>query len=597
MINQSSTAYRTHHCGQLGLPHVGEHVTLSGWIHRKRDHGRLLFIDLRDHHGITQCVLENHHESFDLLSQASLETVVQIQGHVVARDEKSTNAALSTGAIEVAIDAAFVLSKAEAIPFSVPGEPCSEDLRLTYRYLDLRRAQPHANIVLRSQVIRFIRDHMQAKGFLEIQTPILTGASPEGARDYVVPSRLYPGHFYALPQAPQQHKQLLMASGFDRYFQIAPCFRDEASRADRSPGEFYQLDMEMAFVNQEDVLQVIEGLLAALFSHFVPNHRVSTAPFVRLTHDEAMATYGSDKPDLRNPLMIQDWTESLTLTPFKALIDKGAHVRVLCVPDIAKQSRKFFKDLQDWAQMQGAPQGVGYIMHEADGQLSGPLMKFCDASQEDFLRRHLPMEAGVFFACQEPKAASVFLGALRQKLGQDLNLIPDHTFEFCWIVDFPMYERDEETGQIIFSHNPFSMPKGGMEALCTQDPLSIKAYQYDIVCNGIELSSGAIRNHLPDVMLKAFEIAGYSAKDVEQKFGALMQAFRHGTPPHGGSAPGIDRMVMLLAAEKNIREVIAFPLTQQARDLLMGAPSELNADHLKELNLSVILPKPTPHSK
>lgn len=580
------TFYRTHSCGHLRQEDIGKEVVLSGWIHRKRDHGSLIFFDLRDHYGLTQCLLEDSHPDFSFAQDLSLETVLSIKGRVISRSLLTINPQLSTGEIEVVVESMQVLSHAQPLPMPVHTDlDYPEETRLTYRFLDLRRPHVHQAMVLRSEVIAFMRTLMIEQGFLEIQTPILTAASPEGARDYVVPSRLYPGEFYALPQAPQQFKQLLMASGFDKYFQIAPCFRDEASRADRSPGEFYQLDMEMAFVSQEDVWQAIEPVLYKTFTQFAPQSLITSSPFPRISYAQALLEYGSDKPDLRNPLRIKDYTSVLSLPIFHQALSTGAVVRGLVVPADEALSRRFLKDLGGWAVEQGV-EGLGYIQHTAEG-VQGPLVKFCDESQLAFLEREIPLGGYLFLNCSSPGHAAAFMGRLRTHLGCLLNLIDLNTFSFCWITDFPMYEKDEESGKIIFSHNPFSMPQGGMEALMTQDPLSIKAYQYDIVCNGIELSSGAIRNHLPEVMYKAFEIAGYSKEHVAEQFGALLKAFHYGVPPHGGSAPGIDRIVMLLAGTPNIREVIPFPLNQQARDLMMGAPCALSLARLKELHLTI----------
>lgn len=581
------TFYRTHSCGHLRQEHIGQQVILSGWIHRKRDHGSLLFFDLRDHYGLTQCLLEDSHPSFSLAQDLSLETVLSLKGRVVSRSPSTINAQLATGEVEVVIEDIEVLSRAEPLPMPVHTDlDYPEETRLTYRFLDLRRPHVHQAMVLRSQVIAFMRALMLEQGFLEIQTPILTATSPEGARDYVVPSRLYPGEFYALPQAPQQFKQLLMASGFDKYFQIAPCFRDEASRADRSPGEFYQLDMEMAFVSQEDVWQAIEPVLYKTFAHFAPQATITSPPFPRIPYAQALLEYGSDKPDLRNPLRIKDYTSTLCLPIFHASVGEGAVVRGIVVPPHDALSRRFLKDLTAWALEQGV-EGLGYIHHAPELGIQGPLVKFCDENQQAFLQKEIPVGGYLFLNCAAPALAASFMGKVRTHLGTLLNLIEPDLFSFCWITDFPMYEQDEETGAIIFSHNPFSMPQGGMEALMTQDPLSIKAYQYDIVCNGIELSSGAIRNHLPEVMYKAFEIAGYSKEHVAEQFGALLKAFHYGVPPHGGSAPGVDRIVMLLAGTPNIREVIPFPLNQQARDLMMGAPCLLSASRLNELHLTI----------
>jgi aspartyl-tRNA synthetase len=493
---------------------------------------------------------------------------------------------MATGDIEITVETFKVLSRAQPLPLPVNTDTeYPEDIRLTYRFLDLRRPVMHQAMILRSHIIAFMREQMANQGFLEIQTPILTAPSPEGARDYVVPSRIYPGEFYALPQAPQQFKQLLMASGFDKYFQIAPCFRDESSRADRSPGEFYQLDLEMAFVTQEDVWNALEPVLQKTFEKFAPTAKVTQGPFPRITYAESMVTYGTDKPDLRNPLKIQDVTKKVQISIFQSTVEKGGVIRALVVPGAMAQSRKFFKDLEGWVVEKGA-KGLGYISHGADG-LQGPLVKFCDEPTWDYLKSLVPMDGVVFFVCDHIEPATALSGQLRTHLGQLLGLIETSAFALCWIVDFPMYERDLHTGQIVFSHNPFSMPQGEMRALMNEDPLDIKAYQYDIVCNGVELSSGAIRNHRPDVMYKAFEIAGYTKAHVDQQFGAMIKAFQYGVPPHGGSAPGIDRIVMLLAGTPNIREVIPFPLNQQARDLMMGAPSPLTPQRLEELHLRI----------
>lgn len=587
---QVATVYRSHTCGQVMSDDVGQSVRVAGWVHRKRDHGSLLFLDVRDHYGLVQCVLEEGSPLFHRVQDITCESVVAVTGTVVARAPETVNAKLATGHVEIAVTDVQILSAAAALPMMVNDDgQAPEETRLTYRFLDLRRPSMHNNIILRSQVIAFLRQAMIDQGFLEIQTPILTATSPEGARDYVVPSRLYPGEFYALPQAPQQFKQLLMASGFDKYFQIAPCFRDEASRADRSPGEFYQLDFEMAFVEQEDVWNAIEPVLHATFCRFAPaGSCISPMPFARIPYATALEEYGSDKPDLRNPLRIKDLTGRINISIFDSATQAGAVLRGIVVPDLADRSRKFFQDLDQWAAERGA-KGLGYVTHTSEG-LKGPLVKFCDPETLSFLSQHIPVQGVMFFCCDQAYAAAAFMGALRTHLGHLLGLIDDKAFAFCWVTDFPMYERDEHTGQIIFSHNPFSMPQGGMDALMTQDPLTIKAYQYDIVCNGIELSSGAIRNHLPEVMEKAFAIAGYDASHVRREFGGMLRAFEYGAPPHGGSAPGIDRMVMLLAGTPNIREVIAFPLNQQARDLMMQAPSPLPPSRWQELHLSARKP-------
>jgi aspartyl-tRNA synthetase len=589
-------AYRTHTCGQLRRADAGSVVRLSGWVHRKRDHGNLLFVDLRDHYGLTQCVVDTSSPVFPALEKARPESVVTVTGKVVERSADTVNPRLATGEIEVQVAEVAVRSEAEVLPMQVAGEQdYSEDMRLRYRFLDLRRDKPHANMLLRARVIAYLRQAMIAQGFTEFQTPILTASSPEGARDYLVPARLHPGKFYALPQAPQQFKQLLMVAGFDRYFQIAPCFRDEAGRADRSPGEFYQLDFEMSFVTQEDVFAAIEPVLEGVFRAFGGDRAVTPAPFPRITYDDAMLKYGSDKPDLRNPILIADVTEAFRGSGFGLFakaIDKGAVVRAIPAPGGAGQPRSWFDKLNDWAREEGAG-GLGYIQFAAEGP-KGPIAKNLDAERIAAIKDAAGLKDGdaVFFACDKRDAAAKFAGKVRLRIGAELDLVEKDVFKLCWTVDFPMYERNEETGQIEFSHNPFSMPQGEMEALTTQDPLTIKAFQYDIICNGVELSSGAIRNHRPDIMYKAFEIAGYAAQHVEAHFGGMLNAFKFGAPPHGGAAPGVDRIVMLLADEPNIREVILFPMNQQAQDLLMGAPAEVDAARLKELHLKLDLPKP-----
>ena len=593
-------AYRTHTCGQLRLSDAGRRVRLSGWVHRKRDHGQLLFIDLRDHYGITQCVIDSSSPLFKTADAQRLEGVISVTGTVVKRSPETINPKLPTGEVELQIAELTVLSEAEPLPLPVNADAdYPEEMRLKYRFLDLRREAIHANIVLRSRVIASIRRRMIEQGFTEFQTPILTASSPEGARDYLVPSRLHPGKFYALPQAPQQFKQLLMVAGFDRYFQIAPCFRDEASRADRSPGEFYQLDFEMSFVTQEDVFAAIEPVLAGVFVEFSGEKKVTPPPFPRLTYEDALLRYGTDKPDLRNPLLIAEAGEVFRGSGFKVFasaLESGAVVRALAVPGAASQPRSFFDKLNDWARGEGAP-GLGYITF-AEGSAKGPIAKFLDEPRLAKLRALCGIGDGdaVFFVCDKKAPAAKLGGAARTKIGHELGLIAKNEFRFCWIVDFPMYELNEETGKIEFSHNPFSMPQGGLEALETKDPLTIKAFQYDIVCNGVELSSGAIRNHRPEIMYKAFAIAGYSAEDVEARFGGMLNAFKYGAPPHGGSAPGIDRIVMLLADTPNIREVVAFPMNQQAEDLLMQAPSEVPPERLRELHLRVVLPPATSKS-
>jgi aspartyl-tRNA synthetase len=587
-------AYRTHTCGQLRAADVGKAARLSGWVHRKRDHGQLLFIDLRDHHGITQCVINAGSASFEAAAALRPESVVTVTGTVVARGADAVNPKLPTGEVELAVDELRVESPAETLPIQVASDAeFPEDTRLRHRFLDLRREKLHRNILLRAQVIASIRRRMIAAGFTEFQTPILTSSSPEGARDYLVPSRIHPGKFYALPQAPQQFKQLLMVAGFDRYFQIAPCFRDEDGRADRSPGEFYQLDFEMSFVTQEDVWATIEPVLHGVFEEFGAGRTVTAPPFPRIPYAEAMAKYGTDKPDLRIPIVNADVTAIFAGSDFKVFADaapRGAVVRAIPGPGAAARPRSFFDKLDAWAREQGAP-GLGYVSL-AEAGARGPIAKFLDAPRLAALQKATETGPGdvVFFVCDKPAVADPLAGKVRTRLGEELGLIEKNAFRFCWITDFPMYEWDEEAKKIDFSHNPFSMPQGGLEALETQDPLTINAYQYDIVCNGIELSSGAIRNHRPDIMFKAFEIAGYRPEEVEARFGGMLNAFRYGAPPHGGSAPGIDRIVMLLADERNIREVIAFPMNQQAQDLLMQAPSEVDPKRLRELHIKLDLP-------
>ena len=586
-------AYRTHTCGQLRAADVGKAARLSGWVHRKRDHGQLLFIDLRDHHGITQCVINAGSASFEAAAALRPESVVTVTGTVVARGADAVNPKLPTGEVELAVDQLRVESPAETLPLQVASDAeFPEDTRLRHRFLDLRREKLHRNILLRAQVIASIRRRMIAAGFTEFQTPILTSSSPEGARDYLVPSRIHPGKFYALPQAPQQFKQLLMVAGFDRYFQIAPC-RDEDGRADRSPGEFYQLDFEMSFVTQEDVWATIEPVLHGVFEEFGAGRTVTAPPFPRIPYAEAMAKYGTDKPDLRIPIVNADVTAIFAGSDFKVFAEaagRGAVVRAIPGPGAAARPRSFFDKLDAWAREQGAP-GLGYVSL-AEAGARGPIAKFLDAPRLAALQKATETGPGdvVFFVCDKPAVADPLAGKVRTRLGEELGLIEKNAFRFCWITDFPMYEWDEEAKKIDFSHNPFSMPQGGLEALETQDPLTINAYQYDIVCNGIELSSGAIRNHRPDIMFKAFEIAGYRPEEVEARFGGMLNAFRYGAPPHGGSAPGIDRIVMLLADERNIREVIAFPMNQQAQDLLMQAPSEVDPKRLRELHIKLDLP-------
>ncbi len=585
--------YRSHNCNELSITHAGQEVKLSGWVHRRRDHGNLLFIDLRDHYGITQIVFtDNNIDLKDKASYLRYESVVTIEGKVIARTPDTTNKAMSTGEIEVVASNYYVESEAEMLPFQVnTDQEAPEETRLRYRFLDLRREKLHKNIILRSGIISELRKLMTGSGFTEFQTPILTASSPEGARDFLVPSRLHPGKFYALPQAPQQFKQMLMMSGFDRYFQIAPCFRDEDARADRSPGEFYQLDIEMSFVTQDDVFSTIEPIMYEVFTKF-GNKTVSKPPFVRIPYSESMLKYGSDKPDLRNPLIISDVTDIFKdseFSIFREAVKKGSVVRAIPAPNTATKSRKFFDDMIAFAISEGAG-GLGYIQFSEDGA-KGPIAKFLTNEQLGEIKKitNISNDDAVFFSCSDELSAAKIAGKVRVKLAAELELITDDKFEFCWITDFPFYEINEETKQIDFSHNPFSMPQGGIEALenakTKEELLKIKAYQYDIVCNGIELSSGAIRNHKPELMYKAFEIAGYSKEDVDTEFGGMIRAFKYGAPPHGGIAPGVDRIVMLIAETANIREVIAFPMNQQAEDILMQAPSIVTDKQLRELNI------------
>ncbi len=592
--------YRSHNCGALRAENLDQTVRLSGWVHRKRDHGGLLFIDLRDHFGLTQLVIEPSSPFFAVAEAARAESVLRAEGKVVARDADAKNPNLPTGDVEIYVSKLEVLSEAGDLPLPVFGEPdYPEDIRLRYRFLDLRRDTLHSNIVLRSDIIAWLRRRMTDDGFREYQTPILTASSPEGARDFLVPSRTHPGRFYALPQAPQQFKQMLMVAGFDRYFQIAPCFRDEDARADRSPGEFYQLDLEMSFVTQEDVFQAVEPVLHDVFVEFGKGKRV-TETFPRIPYAEAMQKYGSDKPDLRIPIEMEDVTSSFAGSGFKifaGMIEKNDKVRVWAIPAKTGGSRAFCDRMNSWAQGEGQP-GLGYIFFR-DGEGAGPLAKNIGAERTEQIRTQLGLEDGdaVFFCAGVPREFAEFAGRARNRVGTELDLIDRDQFAFCWIVDFPMYEIDETTGKLDFSHNPFSMPQGGMEALETMDPLDIKGYQYDIVCNGIELSSGAIRNHKPEIMLKAFELAGYDDAVVEQEFGGMLNAFRFGAPPHGGIAPGVDRIVMMLAEQENLREVVAFPMNQQAEDLLMQAPSPVSNAQLRELHIRLNLPAPTPEGK
>ena len=587
--------YRTHNCAELRAQHVGSEVRLSGWVHRKRDHGNLLFVDLRDHYGITQIVTDVDAPAFKAIEGVRAESVITVTGDVVARAQDAVNPNLATGMIEVRARGVAVQSSASELPMPVAGEAeYPEDIRLRYRYLDLRRERVHANMVLRSNVIASLRRRMIEQGFTEFQTPILTASSPEGARDYLVPSRVHPGKFYALPQAPQMFKQLLMVAGFDRYFQIAPCFRDEDARADRSPGEFYQLDFEMSFVTQDDVFAAIEPVLHGVFEEFAGDRSVSPLPFRRIPYRESMLKYGNDKPDLRNPILISDVSEHFSgsgFGRFASIVESGDVVRAIPAPGTAEKSRKFFDDMNSWAQAEGFA-GLGYATRKG-GEFGGPIAK--NHGEEGMARLAealgLGPDDGVFFAAGKEAQAAKLAGLARTRIGEELGLIDQKRFEFCWIVDFPMYEYDEDTRKIDFSHNPFSMPQGELEALDTKPPLEILAYQYDIVCNGVELSSGAIRNHKPEIMYKAFEIAGYSREDVDTNFSGMINAFKFGAPPHGGSAPGVDRIVMLLADEPNIREVVVFPMTQKAEDLMMGAPAPATLKQLRELHLRVVEPQ------
>ena len=585
--------FRTHNCSELDEKDINKDIYISGWLHRKRDHGNLLFIDLRDHYGITQCVIENDNKFFPILEKSKPETVLKISGKVVKRSSGTENKELKTGKIEIAISKVEILSEAKELPIPVFGEQdYPEDIRLKYRFLDLRRDEMHKNIILRSKVISFIRENMIGLGFLEYQTPILTSSSPEGARDFLVPSRLNPGKFYALPQAPQQFKQLIMVSGFDKYFQIAPCFRDEDARADRSPGEFYQLDIEMSFVEQEDVFNVVEKLMIKLFKEF-SSKKIVSEKFPRITYKDAMMKYGTDKPDLRNPLIISELTslfsrEDVKFDIFKRLVKSGSKVRAIITKNTKDKPRSFFDNIDKWAKEQGAS-GLAYFTLEQDKEIKGkgPVGKFFSESSLKELMKICNAKIGdsVFLACGKENEIEKILSAARNKIAEDLNIIKKDQFSFCWIIDYPMYEYDENLKKIVFSHNPFSMPQGDIKELNFEKPLDIKAYQYDIVCNGIELSSGAIRNHIPELMYKLFSIAGYSKQDVNEKFSGMINAFSYGAPPHGGIAPGIDRIVMLLAEKENIREVTLFPMNQNAQDLMMQAPSEIGEKQLKELSI------------
>ncbi len=587
--------YRSHNCNELNKNDVGENVFLSGWINKKRDHGNILFIDLRDNYGVTQCIIDKENINFKKLEKIQLETVIKIDGEVVKRSNETINKEIKTGEIEVSIKTFQVLGECKELPLPVfTDQEYAEEIRLKYRFLDLRRKKIHENIILRSKVISFIRDEMNKLGFLEFQTPILTSSSPEGARDFLVPSRLNPGKFYALPQAPQQFKQLVMVSGFDKYFQIAPCFRDEDARADRSPGEFYQLDLEMSFVEQEDVFNVVENLFVNTFKKF-SNKKLLFNQFPRISFKESMIKYGTDKPDLRNPLIICDITEiflrkDVSFEIFKKLVKTGSKVRCIVTKNTKDKPRSFFDNIDKWAKEQGAS-GLAYFTIEKEREISakGPVGKFFskDSLNEIMIKTKAEVGDSIFLACGKLEEVEKLTALARDKIGKDLGLIDENVLAFCWIVDYPMYEIDNQTKKIKFSHNPFSMPQGDINKIDFEKPLEILAYQYDIVCNGVELSSGAIRNHIPDLMYKLFAVAGYSRSEVDQKFSGMINAFSYGAPPHGGIAPGIDRIIMLLANEKNIREVTMFPMNQNAQDLMMNAPSSVSENQLKELNLSI----------
>ena len=591
--------YRTHNCNELSISNNGEEIILSGWINKKRDHGNLLFIDLRDNYGITQCIIDKSNESFKSLEKIQLESVIKVNGKVIKRSNETINSDLQTGEIEVNINSFEVLGSCKELPMPVfSDQEYAEEIRLKYRFLDLRRKKIHDNIILRSKVISFIRNEMFKLGFLEFQTPILTSSSPEGARDFLVPSRLNPGKFYALPQAPQQFKQLIMVSGFDKYFQIAPCFRDEDARADRSPGEFYQLDLEMSFVEQEDVFRVVEQLIVNVFKEF-SSKKLMHESFPRISYEESMLKYGSDKPDLRNPLVISDLTEifsreDVTFEIFKKLVKSGSKVRCIVTKNTKDKPRSFFDNIDKWAKEQGAS-GLAYFTIEKDDNVTakGPVGKFFSEESLKEIMKITGADIGdsVFFACGKINEVEKITALARDRIARDLDLIDENIFAFCWIVDYPMFEKNEITNKIEFSHNPFSMPQGDIKDIDFDNPLKIKAYQYDIVCNGIELSSGAIRNHVPELMYKLFSIAGYQKKQVDEKFSGMINALSYGAPPHGGIAPGIDRIVMLLANEKNIREVTMFPMNQNAQDLMMNAPSDVSENQLKELGLAIKLKK------
>ena len=589
--------YRTHNCNELREKDVGNKIILSGWVNKKRDHGNLLFIDLRDNYGVTQCIIDQGNSKFSQLEKIQLETVIKIQGIVLKRSNETINKEIDTGEIEISIKSFEILGTCKELPMPVfTDQEYAEEIRLKYRYLDLRRKKIHENIILRSKVISFIREEMGKLGFLEFQTPILTSSSPEGARDFLVPSRLNPGKFYALPQAPQQFKQLIMVSGFDKYFQIAPCFRDEDARADRSPGEFYQLDLEMSFVEQEDVFNVVEKLLVNTFKKF-SNKKLIFEKFPKISYSDALLKYGTDKPDLRNPLIINDITnifsrDDVSFEIFKKLVKSGSNVRCIVTKNTIDRPRSFFDNIDKWAKDQGAS-GLAYFTIDKDVSAKGPVGKFFSKEALAEIMKITNAEVGdsIFFACGKKKDVEKITSLARDKIAYDLNLIDESLFAFCWIVDYPMFEKNEETKKIEFSHNPFSMPQGDLDKIDYEKPLEIFAYQYDIVCNGVELSSGAIRNHIPELMYKLFSIAGYNKQDVDNKFSGMINALNYGAPPHGGIAPGIDRIVMLLANEKNIREVTMFPMNQNAQDLMMNAPSSVNEKQLKELNLSLKVKK------
>ena len=589
--------YRSHNCNELRKKNVGSNILLSGWINKKRDHGNILFLDLRDNYGITQCIVDKENKNFKDLEKLQLETVINVEGKVVDRSTDTINKEIETGEIEVTIENFVVLGKCKELPMPVfSDQEYSEEIRLKYRYLDLRRKKIHENIILRSKVISFIRNEMNKFGFLEFQTPILTSSSPEGARDFLVPSRLNPGKFYALPQAPQQFKQLIMVSGFDKYFQIAPCFRDEDARADRSPGEFYQLDLEMSFVEQEDVFKVVEQLLVNTFKKF-SKKKIITEKFPRITYRDALLKYGSDKPDLRNPLIIEDITEIFTREDvsfdiFKKLVKSGSNVRCIVTQNTKDKPRSFFDNIDRWAKDEGAS-GLAYFTIENGISAKGPVGKFFSKESLEEIMKKTGAKVGdsIFMACSKKKDLERITSLARDKIAKDLNLIDDNVFAFCWVVDYPMFEKNDQTNKIEFSHNPFSMPQGDIKKLNFEKPLDMLAYQYDIVCNGIELSSGAIRNHIPELMYKLFAIAGYDKDQVDEKFSGMINALSYGAPPHGGIAPGIDRIIMLLANEKNIREVTMFPMNQNAQDLMMNAPSSIDEKQLKELNLALKIKK------